>query len=92
MNIVDSSFRLEIDFHSSFIDCQFHYADWLCCAGSISVPELLQLGKARRGLKQKSGDWTEEKNAKMLRKMDTNGDKTLTTAEVEAALGILIHR
>ena len=28
----------------------------------------------------------------LFRKMDTNGDKTLTTAEVEAALGILIHR
>ena len=41
----------------------------------------MQLGQARRKLGQKSGEWTEEKNAKLVRKLDTGGDGTISQKE-----------
>ena len=42
--------------------------------GKIEAKELLELGKARRRLGQKSGEWTEEMNNRLVTKMDINGD------------------
>eukprot|EP00656_Telonema_subtile_P041217 TRINITY_DN4634_c0_g1_i2.p1 TRINITY_DN4634_c0_g1~~TRINITY_DN4634_c0_g1_i2.p1 ORF type:complete len:476 (+),score=126.26 TRINITY_DN4634_c0_g1_i2:391-1818(+) len=49
--------------------------------GVIEAAELMQLGKARRALGQKQSDWTEEKNAKLVRKMDANGDGEIDVSE-----------
>ena len=53
----------------------------LDCSGFIETTELLKLGKARRSLGQKSGEWTEEKNARLVQKMDANGDGVISAAE-----------
>ena len=50
-------------------------------SGEILTEELLELGKARRKLGQKSGEWTEEKNAKLVKKIDVNGDGVITMSE-----------
>lgn len=59
-------------------------------SNQIEVKELLELGKARRSLGQKSRDWTEAKNARMMKKMDTDGDGDVSSTEFsvyfEAAL------
>ena len=49
--------------------------------GEIESTELLQLGQARRALGQKGGEWTEEKNARLVRKIDVNADGTVRGAE-----------
>merc|ERR1711865_808535 len=50
-------------------------------SGEIETKELLALGQARRKLGQKSGAWTEEKNAKLVKNMDTDGDGTVNEKE-----------
>ena len=50
-------------------------------SGGIESSELLLLGKARRTLGQKKGDWTEEMNARLVKKMDVNGDGLISGAE-----------
>ena len=50
-------------------------------SGEILTEELLELGKARRKLGQKSGEWTEEKNAKLVKKIDVNGDGVIAMSE-----------
>merc|ERR1740117_383774 len=47
----------------------------------VESQELLQLGKARRSAGQKVGDWTEEKNSKLVKKMDVEGDGKIRKAE-----------
>lgn len=49
--------------------------------GYVEPAELLQLGKARRSLGQKSGKWTEEKNARLIEKMDKSGDGQICESE-----------
>merc|ERR1712166_1302761 len=58
----------------------FHQFD-LDDSGEIETKELLALGQARRKLGQKSGAWTEEKNAKLVKNMDTDGDGTVNEKE-----------
>jgi len=41
----------------------------------------LLLGQTRRKAGQKSGDWSEEKNNKLITKMDENGDGEIHMAE-----------
>ena len=50
-------------------------------SGEIESSELLHLGKARRKLGQKGGEWSEEKNARLVKKMDVNGDGTVSGSE-----------
>jgi len=52
--------------------------------GTVDPNELLALGKARRKLGQKSGEWTEEQNARLVKKMDTDGDGTIECNEFVA--------
>ena len=42
--------------------------------GFITDNELLMLGKARRELGQKQGEWTKEMNASLMKRIDTDGD------------------
>ena len=49
--------------------------------GAIEASELSELGKARRSAGQKKGEWTKEKNARMLKKLDLNGDGQVSAAE-----------
>ena len=48
---------------------------------SIQASELLQLGKMRRTLSQKCGDWDEAKNERLVKKMDVNGDGLISDSE-----------
>jgi len=41
---------------------------------SLESSELLELGRARRSMGQKKGEWTEEMNARLVKKMDLNLD------------------
>ena len=41
----------------------------------------MKLGKVRRALGQKSGDWTDEMNERLLGKTDKNGDGAMTSEE-----------
>eukprot|EP00658_Telonema_sp_P-2_P035028 TRINITY_DN25526_c0_g1_i1.p1 TRINITY_DN25526_c0_g1~~TRINITY_DN25526_c0_g1_i1.p1 ORF type:complete len:824 (-),score=233.95 TRINITY_DN25526_c0_g1_i1:161-2464(-) len=50
-------------------------------SGSIEAEELLELGSARRERGQRSGDWTEEKNSRLVRKMTANGDWVVSCEE-----------
>ena len=50
-------------------------------SGHIEAAELLELGKARQTLGQKSREWTEEKNARLVNKMDTNSDGKIAGCE-----------
>ena len=50
-------------------------------SGVIESRELLQLGKMRRQLGQKTGDWSDEQNARLVKKMDVNRDGK--TSDVE---------
>ena len=43
-------------------------------SGYIEAPDLLRLGKARRELGQKAGEWTTSMNNALIAKMDTYGD------------------
>merc|ERR1712072_609412 len=43
-------------------------------SGEIESAELMALGTARRSLGQKQGEWTEEKNARLVQNMDASGD------------------
>jgi len=49
--------------------------------GSVETEELMHLGKARRRLGQKTGDWTEERNNRLMRTMDVNGDGEISGSE-----------
>lgn len=49
--------------------------------GVIESAELQKLGQARRHLGHKSGEWTAEKNARLIKKMDLNGDGTIRSDE-----------
>ena len=42
--------------------------------GVIEAHELLRIGQMRRKLGHQSGTWSEEDNARLLRRMDVNGD------------------
>jgi len=50
-------------------------------SGEVEASELLALGKARRSTGQKSGSWTEEQNARLIKRMDTNGDGGIDVEE-----------
>ena len=50
-------------------------------SGNIESSELLALGQARRKLGQKTSAWTEEKNAKLVQKMDSDGDGQVSERE-----------
>ena len=50
-------------------------------SGEIETKELMRLGQARRKLGQKSGAWSHEKNAKLVKNMDTDGDGTVNEKE-----------
>lgn len=50
-------------------------------SGAIEPSELLDLGRARRSLGQKRGEWTEAKNTRMLERMDVNCDGQVTQSE-----------
>ena len=41
---------------------------------SLESSELLELGKARRSMGHKKGEWTEEMNARLVKEMDTDAD------------------
>ena len=43
-------------------------------SGCIQSAELLALGKARRALGQRPGQWTEEKNTRLIHRINTSGD------------------
>ena len=47
-------------------------------SGSIESSELLQLGKTRRNLGQKSREWTKTTNQEFYTRMDTNRVKACT--------------
>ena len=49
--------------------------------GTIECSELLELGKMRQELGQKSREWNEEKNSRLVKKMDENGDGVLSCTE-----------
>ena len=49
--------------------------------GSIETKELLLLGKARRELNQKEGNWTAEQNQRLVSKLDTDRDGTVSESE-----------
>jgi len=50
-------------------------------SGEISHQELQKLGSARRALGQKSGTWTAEKNARLVARMDKDGDGSISAKE-----------
>ena len=50
-------------------------------SGTIETSELLELGQMRRKLGQKQGDWSDEKNAVLITKMDANGDGVIQGSE-----------
>ena len=50
-------------------------------SGSIESRELLQLGQMRRRLGQKQGEWSEDMNARLVQKMDANGDGLISASE-----------
>jgi hypothetical protein len=50
-------------------------------SGSIDASELMQLGKARRSLGQKTGAWTNDRNACLVHKMDANKDGVISGPE-----------
>jgi len=50
-------------------------------SGAVEAGELLALGKARRKLGQKGGEWSEAQNARLLKKMDTDGSGTIDCEE-----------
>jgi len=49
--------------------------------GYVEAAELMVLGKARRKLGQKNGEWNEEKNKKLISKIDVNGDGQISEDE-----------
>ena len=49
--------------------------------GQIDVSELNSIGKQRRKLGHKSGEWTQEKNEKLVRKLDADGDGFVTSRD-----------
>ena len=44
----------------------------------VKQAELLELGQARRALGQKAGEWTEAQNNRLVGRMDTDGDGTIS--------------
>merc|ERR1719272_1258361 len=50
-------------------------------SGMIESLELLELGKARRSLGQKENSWTEDKNTRLVRRMDENHDGVISASE-----------
>ena len=73
-NIVSLASRLE-----QLVDV-FNIFD-LDASGYIEAHELQQLGEARRSLGQKSGSWTAKRNAKLVNKLDKNGDQKIRASE-----------
>eukprot|EP00658_Telonema_sp_P-2_P076661 TRINITY_DN6751_c0_g1_i4.p1 TRINITY_DN6751_c0_g1~~TRINITY_DN6751_c0_g1_i4.p1 ORF type:complete len:237 (+),score=96.07 TRINITY_DN6751_c0_g1_i4:131-841(+) len=49
--------------------------------GTIGADELLVLGRQRRKLGQKSGEWTKEMNNRLMAKLDKNGDGRVQVRE-----------
>ena len=58
----------------------------------IEMKELLELGKARRSLGQKSSEWTEEKNGRLLKKMDVDGDGNISAKEFSEYFEVALSR
>ena len=52
--------------------------------GSVGSQELLKLGKARRTMKQKGGEWTEKQNQAMMKRLDKDGNGKVGEAEFVA--------
>ena len=50
-------------------------------SGFVEVSELMQLGAMRQQLGQTTDEWTEEKNAQLLNRMDTNQDGCISGSE-----------
>ena len=50
-------------------------------SGYIEAPELLLLGRARRATGQRSGEWTEAMNSRMMDQMDTTRDAKINADE-----------
>ena len=50
-------------------------------SGTIEAAELFELGKARRKLGQKQGEWTQEMNRKMVQRIDRDGDGLINGTE-----------
>ena len=46
--------------------------------GDVGADELLALGKARRVLGQKPGEWTQEQNKRVLQRMNADKDGNVT--------------
>ena len=42
--------------------------------GEIDIADLNSIGKQRRKLGHKSGEWTSDKHDRLVRKLDVNGD------------------
>ena len=53
-------------------------------SGEVESGEMLQLGKMRRELGQKSGDWDGEKNDQMVRQLDLDGNGAVSCSEFVA--------
>merc|ERR1711934_208630 len=52
--------------------------DW---SGTVDAAELKQIASKRRELGHKAGEWTDELNANLMRKLDKNGDGVIDTQE-----------
>eukprot|EP00658_Telonema_sp_P-2_P078245 TRINITY_DN7287_c0_g1_i6.p1 TRINITY_DN7287_c0_g1~~TRINITY_DN7287_c0_g1_i6.p1 ORF type:complete len:465 (-),score=192.02 TRINITY_DN7287_c0_g1_i6:334-1728(-) len=61
-------------------------------SGYVEAAELLLLGQARRKLGHKQGEWTVEKNDKMVAKMDKNGDGHISAEEFAAHFETILPR
>ena len=53
-------------------------------SGHIEAPEMLLLGKMRRKLGHKQGEWTQEMNDRLVTKMDSGGDGKIAEGEFVA--------
>ena len=49
--------------------------------GKIEPDEILEIGKARRSLGQSAGKWTEEKNDRLVNKIDADHDGIISASE-----------
>merc|ERR1711988_293235 len=50
-------------------------------SGSIEVSELLELGRARRATGQRTGEWSPDRNRRLVQRLDTDGDGKVSEAE-----------
>jgi len=60
-------------------------------SGQMEPKELLVLGKQRSKLGQKQREWTEEKNAKLIAKMDKDGDGSIDEEEFVQHFLVALH-